>query len=272
MQENQTRRDFPWKALIVAASIVIVSAFALLAYLRTEHGAETVGKKGLELGEKGIALGEKVVDKLPEIARNFKTGNITTTFRESIPNVVSTKGNMLELAKSEGDEDFRDEHETRILGAYFGTTEAEIQAHVTFRYHLLLSDTWRLASSNQVCIVLAPKIRPTLPPAIDTASMQKRAENGWARFDKNDRLEELEKSMTAELVKRATDANHSGLAREACRQSVATFVKTWLMREDYWRTDRFRVITVVFPDEVTVSSDEQLSEIDSKPTMTLESK
>jgi hypothetical protein len=30
---------------------------------------------------------------------------------------------------------------------------------------------------------------------------------------------------------------------------VAKFVKGWLMKEDFWREDRFHQIVVVFPDE-----------------------
>jgi len=119
-------------------------------------------------------------------------------------------------------------------------------------------------------VVLAPPIRPSLPPAIHTAEMERRAESGWARFDKNDQLNALERSMTPTLEQRAGDRAHLQLVREACRQSVAAFVRKWLMREGQWRSDRFTSIVVVFPDEAAVSSDEELSRLSVAPTLRLD--
>ena len=258
MQDNNPRKQFPWATTIVAATVIIISAFALIAYLKTGHAV--------------IRITERAMDTAKEIARDFKTGTITHTFRESIPQIVSTKGDILELAVSQSDETFKRTDEKRIAWdrIYLGTTVVEIRANVTFRYHLRLSDTWRLASRDHICFVLAPEVRPSLPPAIDTSTIERRAESGWARFDKQDRLDELEKSMTATLEQRASDATHLQLVREACRQSVAEFVKKWLMREAHWRNDRFTAIVVVFPGEVTVGSDHELSQLDQKPTLKLE--
>ncbi len=251
MEEREPQKRFPWATAIVAATIVIIAAFALFAYLKTGHEAKTMAS---------------------EVARNFQTGNITRTFRESIPRVASTQGDVLELAVSQSDETFKRSDEKRIGWdyIYLGTTVVEIRVPVTYRHHLRLSDPWRLAARDHVCVVLAPSIRPSLPPAIDTALMEKHAESGWARFDKNDKLAELEQSLTAALAERAMDAAHLPLVREACRQSVAEFVKRWLLREGQWRGDRFSMIVVVFPDEVSVTSDQGLLRLPNEPTLKLE--
>jgi len=151
-----------------------------------------------------------------------------------------------------------------------GDTVSEIRAPVTYRYHVRLSETWRLASRGNVCMVLAPVIQPSLPPAIHTDQMEKKSVNGWARFNKEDNLTELEKSMTPTLSARARNPAHMGLVRAACRQSVAEFVKKWLMKEDHWRSDRFSAIVVVFPDEGKFDSDEALEKCERKPDMTLQ--
>lgn len=258
MENNQTRKSFPWATAIMAAALVIIAAFALFAYLKTVRGVkETV---------------DKVIGTAPEIARNFITGNITHTFRESIPQITSTQGDILELAVYRCEETFRrtDEKWAGWGWVYLGTTVAEIRVPVSFRYNLRLSDSWRLAARDHVCLVLAPPIRPTLPPAIHTDELERRAESGWARFDKNDQLDALERSMTPTLEQRAGDAAHLQLVREACRQSVASFVKKWLMREGQWRSDRFTSIIVVFPDEAAVSSDQDLSRLRHDPTLRLE--
>jgi hypothetical protein len=269
MENNETRKPFPWAVAIVAAAVVIVAAFALVAYLKTVLGAkDTVDKTG-----RGI---KQVVDRAfaaaPEIARNFITGNITHTFRESLPQITSTQGDVLELAVFRCDETFKktDEKWTGWGWVYLGTTVAEIRVPVSFRYHLRLSDPWRLAARDRVCLVLAPGIRPSLPPAIHTSEMERRAESGWARFDKNDQLDALERSMTPSLEQRAADTNHVQLVREACRRSAAEFVKKWLMREGQWQSDKFTSIVVLFPDEAAVNSDEDLLQFKAAPTLRLE--
>jgi len=257
MESDQTRRAFPWATAIIDAALVIIAAFALIAYVKTVRGVkETV---------------DKVMGAAPEIARNFITGNITHTFRESIPQISSTQGDLLELAVSRCDETFKrtDEKWAGWGWVYLGTTVAEIRVPVSFRYHIRLSDPWRLAARGQVCLVLAPPIRATLPPAIDTAEMERRAESGWARFDKNEQLDGLERSVTPTLEQRAGDPAHLQLVREACRQSVAGFVKKWLLRAGQWQSDRFTSIVVVFPDEAAISSDADLLQLRREPTLRL---
>jgi hypothetical protein len=258
MDSNQAQKPFPWATAIIAAALVIIAALALFAFLKTARGVKNTV--------------DKVVEAAPRIARNFITGNITHTFRESLPRITSTQGDILELAIYRCDETFRrtDEKWTGWGWVYLGTTVAEVRVPVSFRYHLRLSDTWRLAARDQVCLVLAPAIRPSLPPAIHTAEMERRAESGWARFDKNEQLETLERSMTPTLEQRAGDAAHRQLVREACRHSVAEFVQKWLMREGQWRRDRFTSIIVLFPDEAEVTSDQDLLRFRAEPTLRLE--
>jgi hypothetical protein len=100
--------------------------------------------------------------------------------------------------------------------------------------------------------------------------MQKITESGWARFNKADNLLELERTITPELDKRAVDPKHTKLVRDACRQSVGDFVKKWLMKEDFWRTDRFTSIVVVFPDECSANSDQELEQFHYAPTVKLD--
>lgn len=94
--------------------------------------------------------------------------------------------------------------------------------------------------------------------------MEKSTSNGWARWNKEESLAELEKSLTPILTQRACDADHQRIVRDACRESVGEFVKRWLRREEQWRTDRFRAVVVIFPDEVSVGSDKDLEAYSSK--------
>lgn len=260
MDSKQTCKPFPWATTIIAAAVVVIVALALVAFLKTARGVkDTV---------------DKVIDTAPAIARNFITGRITETFRESIPQITSTQGDILELAVFRCDETFKrtDEKWAGWGWVYLGTTVAEIRVPVSFRYHLRLSDPWRLAARGQLCMVLAPPIRPSLPPAIHTDEMERRAESGWARFDKNEQLDALERSMTPSLEHRAADTTHLQLVREACRHSVAEFVQRWLMREGQWQRDKFTSIVVLFPDEAKIASDQDLLRFRHEPTLRLDQK
>ena len=57
--------------------------------------------------------------------------------------------------------------ERRILWDRFslGETVSEIRVPVTYRYHLRLADAWEIEISDQTCIVHAPRIRASQPPA-----------------------------------------------------------------------------------------------------------
>ena len=242
--EPQNKSNFPWVTLILTLALVAITAFAYHAYIQTGQDIKVIAEK-------------------------FKTGTITHTFVESIPDISPTDGDILELTTSRSDERFkRSDSKSIFWGAvYLGTTVSEIRVPVTFRYHIRLSDTWRLASKDQVCFVLAPPIHPSLPPAIHTDLMEKSTKGGWLRFNKDDNLSTLERSITPELEQRAGDAKHLKLVREDCRQPVAKFVKKWLLKEDQWRSDRFSSIVVVFPDETTIDSDQELEQYRYEPAV-----
>jgi hypothetical protein len=192
---------------------------------------------------------------MKETAITFKdafstTEKITQTFRSGLVTVIATHGNELGVGMSEGNEYFHSEHERRgWFGVYLGTTTAQINALCTFRYHLLLTDEWKLEVKDNTCVVHAPAFRETLPVAIHTDQMQRFGQNGWARFDKNDALDTLQAKMTKDLAIRAADAGHRQAVREQCRHAVREFVRTWLISEDQWKKELFTDVVVHFPDD-----------------------
>jgi hypothetical protein len=185
------------------------------------------------------------------IAAAFRTGTITNTFVSAIPTIAPDSGLRLELASFEAVEILRSTDELRVAWDLIplGTTVTEIRVPVTYRYHLRLDEPWRLEVEGQICVVHAPPIRPTVPPAIDTGRMEKYSDRGWMRFNEDEQMEELERSITAAVSARAADGTHLELVRERCRLEVAEFVRSWLLVEDHWREDRFRSVIVLFADE-----------------------
>lgn len=199
-----------------------------------------------------ILLATKMVlDRMGGLAGKFRQQTITETFLSALPTLARTPGGTLELATATSTETLTRTDEKTIAWdmIYLGKTVSEISVPVTYRYHLNLRDAWKLEVSGSTCIVRAPAIRPTLPPAIHTDRMQKRSAAGWARFDAAEQLAELERSLTPRLARHAADPRRLALVREECRKTVGEFVRDWLLREDHWRRDRFTSIKVVFADE-----------------------
>ena len=237
--------SYRWPVTLVAFGIL-----ALCAYLGTLH----FGRETLELaGEQA----QRLAGKAEDIAGRFVQGDITSTFLTHIPSVDSAGGGRLELATLESTETFRQENIKTIAWDYMslGTTVTEIEVPVTYRYHILLSDPWKLEVSEKTCLVLAPRIRPTQPPAIHTDKMKRRSNGGWLRFNREEQQEKLERSITPRLRLFALDPLRVQLVRDECRRTVARFVRDWLLKEDQWHQDRFTSIKVVFSDEVLDQSE-----------------
>ena len=253
-----------------AAVVVVIAGLGFAAYKMTaekfekgagkiyndgKHAAKTMYKDGKQ-GAKNFA------DFARDIATRFNRGIHEESRTEGLTKVDGKLG--LELATSEVVENFRDSDKKYTAWfVYLGETSYEINVPATFRYHLDPVGKWEIRVKDQACFVIAPPIQPSLPVAIDTARIEKRGSNGWARFDKPDKLDELERKITPELAVRAGDRAHIDQVRDQARRSVAQFVRTWLLHEDMWRSDAFTSVVVVFADEV--SQTEQ-----RPPTVTLE--
>lgn len=230
-------RAWRWPAVVII--------IALLTLLGFRAACRTVRDGGLAAVS---ALGNAV-----SIGEAFRTDRITTTFISSLPRLSSDDGTKLELVAIESVETITRTDDRRFFYDMLplGATVSEIRVPVTYRYHLRLDDPWRLEVRDQACIVHAPAIRATLPPAIDTAGLERRSSSGWLRFDADEQMVELERNLTALLGRRAADPDAVDLVRETCRRRTAEFVRNWLLAEDQWRSDRFRSVTVIFADDST---------------------
>jgi hypothetical protein len=188
---------------------------------------------------------------LNELPARLLQQEISSTFRQSITEIASTQGDILEVATMQTDETVTkfDMKSAFNQAVYLGTTVSEIRTPVVYRYHIRLSDEWQFSLEEGVCIVRGPILRPTLPPAIRTEGMEKKSEAGWLRFNAAENLAALEKELTPTLEKRAGNQAHLDLVREAARKSVAEFVKAWLLTEGKTHQENVRTITVIFPDE-----------------------
>jgi hypothetical protein len=229
---RRTKGCLRWLTLTFLSGVAIL---ALLAF---------TGFKGTL--DRLIALGDKAL----HIVEKLDQSHITDTFRESLLLVSPTKGDVLELSTLEMEETMtRLDQRTVFDLLHLGTTVSEIKIPVVYRYHLKLSDDWKLHARDGHCVVIAPIIRPSQPPAIRTNLMQKSTTAGWARFNAEENLSSLEKDITPMAERRAGAAGKIAIVREGARKAVAEFVKAWLIKEEHWRKDGYSQITVIFADE-----------------------
>ncbi|HRH99026.1 MAG TPA: hypothetical protein PLB55_24005 [Prosthecobacter sp.] len=218
----------------------------------------------------------KVVDSgfgMKWLAEHFEKRSITETFRENVKRIVSSQGDVLELATLDTEETVT-KFDTKTLFnevVYLGTTVSEIRAMVVYRFHLKLSDDWNLRVEEGRCVVVAPGIRPSLPPAIRSETVEKKSEAGWLRFNASENLADLEKGMTSILEQRAATPGKIRHVREASRQSVAKFVQHWVLKEQKVHEEAgIREIVVIFPDEPAAKDAAEALKL--PPTLKLEVK
>ena len=202
----------------------------------------------------------KVVDAgfgMKWLAEHFQKKTITESFHENVRRIASTQGDVLELATLDTEETVT-KFDTKTLfndAIYLGTTVAEIRAMVVYRYHLKLSDAWNLKVENGRCVVVAPVIRPSLPPAVRSETMEKKSESGWMRFNAAENMAELEKGLTSMLERRAAAPGKIQHVREASRLSVAKFVQHWVLKEQKQQQEGIHEIVVLFSDEAAAAND-----------------
>lgn len=190
------------------------------------------------------------VSWLRDLPNRLMEQRISDSFRQSVTQVISTHGDILEVATLQTDETIT-KYDMKTLfqdAVYLGTTVSEIRTPVFYRYHIRLSDPWDIRLQDGACIVHVPALRPSQPPAIRTEGMEKKSEAGWLRFNAAENLAALEKELTGTLEKRAGNPAHLDLVREKARESIAQFAQKWLMPEPQSAAP-LRSITVIFPDE-----------------------
>jgi hypothetical protein len=166
-----------------------------------------------------------------------------------VPVTFRSKGGLLEVAGMIKLEDFYREDNLKWWFVDWGTTISQIRIEATYRYHVKLSGEWRVRIKEFVCIVEAPQLEPTLPVAIDTSKTVHKTERGWARFNEDENLELLRKSISEKLRQKAERPEYLNLVREPARKTIEEFIASWLLKEDIWGSSEWHVIKVVFPDE-----------------------
>lgn len=202
-------------------------------------------------------------------ADRFWKVKLEENFRAETLRIASTNGNELTLVTHERREVF----ERNTVGIVpllnravpFTDRKTTVAFPATYRYHILLNDPWSIETSGETVIIRSPVIRPTVPVAFDSGQVEMDTKGWWvsggrAETDKD----ALVARITEKLGEQAKTPEMIDAVRDQARDSLAKFVKTWLMKEHYWKEGRFTAIKVLFPDE----ADEKLEQME--PTLRLQ--
>jgi hypothetical protein len=180
----------------------------------------------------------------------FSEQLITHTFISALPSL--SRELNLEIARSWQMETVERSENRCVLGVNMGTNTAQIRMPVTYRYHVRLEDPWHLKTSGKALFVQALVIRPSQPPAIHTEQMHVESKRGWCRLPPQELVDQLHHDLTPTLCQYAQDPQRLVFIRETARESVAEFVRLWLLRENRWNPGKFTSIHVQFRDEKTL--------------------
>ncbi len=163
--------------------------------------------------------------------------------------VMGTKGGLLEVSTITSQEHFSATNNFTILGVPVGNVVAQIRVPAVYRYHIPLATDWTLRYSGATLIVIAPRVRPSLPVAIDTGKLQAFAGGMWSPWKGAGAIAALQKQITANLEVKASNPDMLMLQRETARKTVTEFIDNWVVKQPLWKGAKTPVVLVFFEDE-----------------------
>ncbi len=169
--------------------------------------------------------------------------------------VMRTQGGMLEVSRIKAQEVFDGRYANEFLFMSFEPTVARIRVPAVYTYRIPLAREWKVLSFGQDFAVVAPKVEPALPVAVDLAKMEKNVSGTWSLFTGTQSLDAAERAITQKLAIKARSRAYVTLQRDEARKTVAEFVRKWLLtQKQYERIDPDRV-HVFFADEAIETID-----------------
>lgn len=174
--------------------------------------------------------------------------DVTQRFESYITRLRDAGQGTLEVAILEETAVVSRTEETSLLWGLIqgGKDIAEIRVPVTYRFHVRLDKPWQVRTHDNVAHVLAPSVRPTIPPALKTAGLERRTQSGWLSMNGKENMAILEKGLTFAISRAAHGRTH--LVKDSARKTVRNFVQAWILQDKIWQ-DQGRHIIVWFADE-----------------------
>ena len=244
---------------------VVLSA-ALLAYLAFRQPKYELVPKGQLPGDAwkrrrngllvltalgvGGALALSYSEPTSETAVSKIVGAVRAAPRSEVI-VLRTPGGLLEVSRIQATEVFDATVKHSVFGIDIGQTVPRIRVPAVYRYHIELEPEWRVVRADGVFTVVAPRVKPSLPVAVDFAGMEKDVAGTWMLlpFTGTDDLDMLERGITAKLAQKAKSRDYLDRQREDARETVRQFARKWLVEQTRWKRAEYEEIRVLFADE-----------------------
>lgn len=136
-------------------------------------------------------------------------------------------------------------------GSWRGTTSSGVRVDATYRFDIELRSQWNffLDDTRKIAFVVAPALKPQLPVAFDSKTVQEWTSGGWLRFDKHENLQALRQDLSPYLAEKARSKGYVDLARGDARKTVEEFVTDWLLKNSKGASSSDYVVKVFFEDE-----------------------
>lgn len=163
--------------------------------------------------------------------------------------VIRTKGGLLAVSTIKSPELFQATSDHQVLGVPVGQTTSQIRVPAIYQYHLELAPEWKVTVRDKTFIVITPRVKPTLPVAVDTARLERYASGTWSLFTGAAELDRLQRSISDSLAAKAASPSYIRFQREAARATVTEFVGKWLLEQERWRPASQYRVKVFFADE-----------------------
>jgi hypothetical protein len=142
--------------------------------------------------------------------------------------VLRTPGGLLEVSHINAPAETVQMTSPGKIGPFdFGSNVSKIRVDAVYRYHIPLASKWTIIRNRSQVYVVAPPAVPTVPVAIDTASLRQETSAGWLRFDKETTAKEAHALLTKTLGDRSKSVSYINQQREVARQTVKEFVAKW---------------------------------------------
>ena len=232
------QRTFGWPhALAVLGVLLLVGALGVtMLFVRATRRA----------GEAIASTGREALEQVEAIARAFRTGTITTTFRSHATRVAGSQ--RLQFATLDQVEVFERQDSTSVLWGQLALPDVVVRATapVQYTYYVDFADEWQFELDDERSItVRAPRIRFNRP-AVDASALEYEVRQGSVLRDEAAVQDDLREGLTSMAHRRAQE--NVALVREVGRREVEQFVETWLFR-DFGEEARAYHVEVVFADE-----------------------
>lgn len=183
----------------------------------------------------------------------FDNSAVERDFIASLPAIFRTPGGNLELAGLNATETFISSDTAKMpflnINIPGATTTVIITVPVVYRYYVPLREQWDITVQENACVIVAPELRPMLPPAIQSENMQIKTIEGPLAFDGAEKQAQLLLGLTPQLEANAKDSTKIKLVREEARKTVAEFIQAWLLQRGDWGERRIEHIKVFFRGE-----------------------